>query len=277
MQSACYSAQSGWLDSVMNVFKKSSVPQPIVRVLILNHVDHAELEIKGVYTVDDPNEETAQNFGTRFIGKKRPIEVQSNGLKWGEEFPGTHQIRIKPEEKETEILINGERFKGTLFIYQIGDERVLSAVEHLSLEEFLPFELSRYNEKKLEPETLAALAIIARTNAYYQHKYPKSKFWDVNGEKIGYFGELVVEPEIEKAIRLTRNMIMSKTGVYEGKATPFPARFDHLDMPDQKRELMESKLTLDEANELAKNGEDAAKILAKAFPGTTIMLIDQEN
>jgi len=77
-------------------------------------------------------------------------------------------------------------------------------------------------------------------------------------------------------VRVTRYMVMSRTGAYEGGATPFASQFDSKTIPLTK-DAEVSKISLEEANKMAQEGEHAAKILAKAFPGNTIRLLEYSN
>ncbi len=189
----------------------------------------------------------------------------------GEAFPGLYQIKIKPDEAITRILVNRREYEGEMYIYDIGGS--VSLVNQLLIEEYIRFLLAAYQESDLEPETWAALAIAARTDAYYQSSHPKNPYWTVDAQKVGYKGRLPVSAEVDEALKVTRYMIMSRTGVYEGLATPFPAEFHPPQGENPSRESEPAKISIEEANALARRGEHAAQILAKAFPGTTIMLM----
>ena len=247
---------------------------PTIRVLVLHDVPGADLEVKGKHFIVDPN--TGEQLGNkRYVGKKRHIEVLSSGMKWGEEFPYRYQIQITPLESAL-IALDEKEYDGSISAYEIekGKGRI-SFVNEVPIEDYLLSVLNGYQDQNLEPETLAALAIAARTTAYTQVMNPKSKFWAVDAQKVGFGGKVFASTQVKEAVRQTRNMIMSKTGVYEGSATPFPALFGHLQGDELPKHAIISKITLDEANAMAKNGSHAAQILSKAFPGTTIMLIQK--
>ena len=80
-----------------------------------------------------------------------------------------------------------------------------------------------------------------------------------------------VPAAVQKAIKNTRYMVMSKTGTYEGIVTPFPAHWSTKDQGKAKSDF--SRITIAEAEEMAQKGSHAAKILDRAFPKTTIQLI----
>jgi len=126
----------------------------------------------------------------------------------------------------------------------------------------------------LEPETLAALAIVARTNAYFQAVNPKNTYWAVDAQKVGFQGNIPHLNSTDNASKMTLHMVMSRTGVYEGVATPFAAQFGRLLTGQSPKDMEVSKITLEEANAMAQRGDHAAQILAKAFPRSTIMLME---
>lgn len=258
-------------DTITSYFKESDRPQPpSMRVLILHDVEGANLEIQGKYALYDPY--TNSHITSRQVGKSRYIQANSDGLKWGEAFPGIYQIKIEPKEESTRIIIDGRQFDSPVYVYDIGG--TLSAVTQVPIEVYINSIMADLQNKNLEPETLASLAIVARTNAYYQASNSKNTYWSVDAEKVGYTGVASLSLAVRNAIQQTRYMILSRTGVYEGVATPFPAEFDILTPgPGIKQGVEVSKISLEEANAMAQRGEHAAQILAKAFPNSTIMLM----
>lgn len=266
--------QAGVWDNITGYFKGNTQPEPpTIRVLVLHDVEGARLEVRGKYSLFDPY--TNSHVSTRFAGKSRYIQALSDGLKWGEAFPGLYQIKIKPETDMTTTFVNGYEYDGLIYIYDIGG--TISIVNQVPVEDYVRSVLVSYQHLHLEPETLAALAIGARTNAYFQAVNPKNTYWAVDAEQVGYQGRVVASAAIENAVKLSRHMIMSRTGVYEGVATPFAAQFNDSSDAIASKDMMISKISLEEANAMAQRGEHAAQILAKAFPGTTIMLLQYAN
>ena len=266
--------QAGMWDNVTGYFKGSARSEaPTIRVLLLHNAEKANLEVRGKYSLYDPY--TNSHISTRFSGKSRTIQAVSDGLKWGEAFPGLYQIKIKPDDANSSSIINGHDYTGEVYVYDIGG--TISIVNQIPVEDYIRSILMAYQNQNLEPEVLAALAIAARTNAYFQAVNPKNTYWAVDAEKVGYHGRLQGSQAIENAVKVTRYMIMSRTGVYEGVATPFAAQFDPLSQGQAIKDAEVSQLSLEEANAMAQKGEHAAQILAKAFPGTTIMLMQYSN
>ncbi|MBS4163118.1 Uncharacterized protein PRO82_000414 [Candidatus Protochlamydia amoebophila] len=267
--------QAGIWSDVVETFKgKNKSAAPTTRILITHDVERVNLEVKGKYSLFDPY--TDSFISSRFIGKNRVVEALRDGLKWGESFPGLYQIKIRPDDTATRIIINNKEYKGSIYIYDIGGS--ISIVNQVPVEDYICQILSVYENNQIHPEALSALAIIARTNAYFQAVNPKNTYWAVDAQKVGYEGTAFVPAEVEDAVRLTRYMIMSRTGVYEGIATPFAAQINgQLFGAQAAKEIESAKISLEEANKMAENGSHAAQILAKAFPGTTIMLIEYAN
>lgn len=265
--------QAGVWDNITGYFKGSARAEPpTIRVLLLHDVEGAKLEVRGKYRLFDPY--TNSHISTRFTGKSRYIQAVSDGLKWGEAFPGLYQIKIQPDDASTTTVVNGHEYDGLIYIYDIGG--TVSIVNQLPVEDYVHSILGSYQNENLEPETLAAIAIVARTNAYFQAANPKNTYWAVDAEKVNYQGLLPGSSAVDEAAKMTRYMIMSRTGVYEGIATPFAAQFDALSA-GQTKEVQASRISLEEANAMAQRGEHAAQILAKAFPGSTIMMMQYSN
>ncbi len=265
-----YSLQAGIMDNVTSFFKRNNRSEPpSIRILIAHNIEGANLEIRGRYSLYDPY--TNSHISSRFAGKSRYIQTAGDGLKWGESFPGLYQLKIEPASEKTITTINGYDYEGKIYIYDIGG--TISIVNQVPIEGYVQSILLNYQDQNLEPETLAALAIVARTNAYFQSFNPKSTYWAVEAQKVGFQGYTFGGVALNDAVQQTRDMVMSVTGVYEKVATPFAAQFGNLPVEQSAKNIIISKLTLEEANQMAQKGNHAAQILAKAFPGSTIMLM----
>ncbi len=261
---------AGVWDNIVNKFRgDTSPPPPNMRVLIIHDVEKIKIDVTGKYSLYDPY--TDSHITSRFVGKSREIQAMHDGLKWGEAFPGLYQIKIKPDDQTTMTRIDGHEYPGSVYVYDIGG--TISMVNQIPVEDYVRYTLADFPEDSLHPEVLAAIAIVARTNAYYQASNPKNTYWAVDASKVGYRGRYPVPRTIDKAVTSTRYMIMSRTGVYERTATPFAAQFDNLSPKGVAKDLEVSKISIEQANEMANRGDHAAQILARAFPGSTIMLM----
>jgi len=262
--------EAGFWDNLRGlIWKTPAKTTSMIDVLIVNDQPQILIEVSGRYQLMDPN--TKKLIGKRYLGKKKNIQALASGLKWGEEFPGIYQLQIIPEDS---ITVNGVAYRGMLFVYDIGGS--ISIVNRVPIEEYLLSTLPSRYQKNLPEEALSAIAITARTEAFYQTLYPRSKFWAVDGIREGYKGleSHITGSKIERAIRATRYMILSKTGAYEGVFTPFPACWDSsypLTQPDQKGTV--SRISIKDAEKMATSGQHAAQILSKAFPGSHIEIL----
>lgn len=258
---------AGVWDSVANFFNKTSTAaDDSLKILVVHDKPGVILEVKGKYRIYDPN--TNSNMGKGYTGKRKYIQPLSDGLKWGEEFPGVFQIMIMPDDKATTTIVDGIEYKGRIYVYDIGG--TISVVNDISFDEYVKTVLSSRLQKPIPEEALAALAITARTNAYFIKKNARSDFWDIESKPLGYQGYALSNPSslIEQAIKTTHNMVMTAS------STPFMAQWDIVDaasIPDSKPE--DSKITLDQAAMFAHQGEHAAQILKKAFPNAQVDLI----
>lgn len=263
--------QAGVWDNLSSVFtRKTGNEIPSIRVLLAHNIPGTDVEVRGKYSLYDPNGDSY--ISSRFAGKRKYMQTMGDGLKWGEAFPGLYQLKITPDEASTVTVIDNNQYIGPLFVYDVGG--TISIVNQVPVETYVQSILSNYNTSTLHRETLAALAIVARTNAYFQSLNPRTNFWSVDAQKTGFKGnpQPTSSTTTEEATKVTRYMIMSNTGIYEGHATPFPAEFAFITPGQPVGNTAVSKISLDEANAMANQGAHAAQILAKAFPGATIML-----
>lgn len=266
-----YSAD--WWDKMTGLWQpKEKATDPTMRILLMKNLDGAQLQVRGKYRLVNPHTNTY--ITARPVGKSRYLETKEDGLKWGESFPGLYQLKVEPIDPSTEIIVDDVSYPGNLFFYDV--EGKIYVVNEIPLEDYIKITLAPYQNLDLEHETLAALAIAARTNAYIESVNQRNSLRTVDANQIDYQGSFPDSIAIDDAAALTRNMIISQTGIYEGKATPFPVAFDKVNAGKVKGKQL-SKISLEEANAFAKNGLHAAQILNKAFPGITIMLIEPEK
>ncbi len=257
-------------DTVTSLFgggaKKNT---PTIKVLLGHDLDYANLEVAGRYTLYDPYKN--YRIGTRFIGKSLPIESMLGGLRWGEEFPGVYQLKIVPDDASTVTLVDGTEYKGVIYVYDIGG--AISIVNEVDIEEFVTSVMNCRCARPYSPETLAAVAIAYRTNAYFKAKNTQNPYWQVDAAQVGYQGVATSKrnDSVAGAVAATQYMVMSLTGIYEAQITPFQAPvFFQGDL--EAEEAVSQALSIDEAEKMAQEGLNAARILAKAFPKSTIEL-----
>ncbi len=178
-----------------------------IQVLLEKDADGALLEVKGPYYIFNPHDGTRVSSG--LLGKRFMIHELETGLKWGEEFPGVHQIYIKPRSSETSIFINGIQYSGAIAIY--GVSGMINIVNDIDIELYVKAMLTSQFTSPLEPEVMSALAILARTDAYYHatRANPYS-YWHISAKDINYQGSALVvnNSSIDRAVESTRNLIL---------------------------------------------------------------------
>jgi stage II sporulation protein D len=262
-------AHAGWFDSVTNLFSKPAAAKPPkIRVLVVHDEQGVVIEVKGKYKLYDPH--NGDHISTRFVGKRKIMQAIRDGIKWGEEFPGLHQLMIVPDESSTTTIVDGIEYKGPIFVYDIGG--TISVINEVSIEDFLSSTLAQRYRQKMPEELMAAVAIAARTNAYYVAANPKNQYWSIDAGPVNYQGSAVIDTtsDIENAIAATKYMVMS-TAANGNQVSAFPAEWKSDNTGYNQPNI--SKISLDQAAEMAKKGEHAAQILMKAFPGVRIELI----
>lgn len=252
------SAEAGLFSRLVG--KKERVQRPpTVNILLFHDKPGAVIEIKGPYKMYDPL--TNDLVATRFIGKRRYMQHLTDGLQWGEEFPGQHQLAIVPESPYTTIIVDGIEYNGTIMIY--GIEGCISAVNVVDIEDYLKLQLPSRFREPLSDELMAAIAIAARTNVYYESLNPPCPYWTVDAQQVGFQGFATMEGNsaIDRALDATRFIVLA----YDKGATrdPFPINLQALFSPN---------VTLPKAEEMAKKGDNAAKMLSQAFPGAALVL-----
>jgi stage II sporulation protein D len=178
-----------------------------IQILLEKDVDGALLEVKGPYYIFNPHDGSRVTSG--LLGKRFMIHELENGLRWGEEFPGIHQIYIKPRSNDTAIFINGIQYSGSVAIYGVGG--TINIVNDLDIESFTKSILTSQFLEPFEPEVMSALAILARTDAYYRAmRASANSYWHVSAQEINYQGSALVvdNSPIDKAVDSTRHLIL---------------------------------------------------------------------
>jgi stage II sporulation protein D len=266
--------QAGWLydkisDSVTGVVKEE---HPSIKVLLNHDQDAVIVEIKGTYNLYDPR--TGELVSSRYKGKRRNLYASSDGIVWGEEFPGLHQIAIVPDNYNTKISVDGIEYFGSIYVYDVGG--TISIVNHTLIEDYLDSLMSPMFRNEMPAELLTALAITARTNAYYQAENGKNQYWDVDANLVGYKGTLSTTngSPVQQAVKQTQFMILNQTGPDAASKAPFAIQWGAYNIGKSPQDQpVYSKISILEAENMAKKGSKADAILTKAFPQTSIELL----
>jgi stage II sporulation protein D len=178
-----------------------------IQILLEKDADGALLEVKGPYYIF--NQHDGNRVSSGLLGKRFMIHEQENGLKWGEEFPGVHQIYIKPRSSETSIFINGIQYSGSIAIYGVAGK--INIVNDVDIESYVKSTLTSQFLSPLETEVMSALAILARTDAYYYvNRANPNSFWHVAIDDINYQGSalIVSNSPVDRAVENTRHLIL---------------------------------------------------------------------
>ncbi len=252
------------------VVKAQPMDNTFIKLLVVHDKPGVVLEVKGQYKVYDPN--TDKFISTRFKGKRKYMQAISDGIKWGEEFPGIHQLMIVPNTLSTTTIVDGIEYKGRIYVYDIGG--AISIVNELTLDDYVRCTIAQqYETSNLSDEAMNAVVIAARTNAYYLVQNPGSKFWTIDARKTGYQGHTLVNvnPKFEKALERTHNMVLSDdTNEVKAFANNWGISAGQ---SEAIKNIISSSISVVEADDLAKKGNDAAKILSKAYPQKNLKVL----
>lgn len=233
---------------------KRNLAKPTVKVQLLQNSEGALVTVKGPYNVYDPK--TGKKLDTCFTPSHYYTFLTTDGLKWGQEFPGVYQLLLCPDKKETTVMIAGTEYKGLAYLYQIQGR--LGAVNELSLEDFILSVLSTNIPVEMtSAEALAALAIAIRTEVYDTMAQAKNKYWDLKASSFGYQGSAIERHDsaFTEAVKSTRGMIL------KGNA------------PISWFLNGKSAAPIDKIEELAEKGKDARQILSQLVPGSSITIL----
>ncbi len=190
-----------------------------IGVLLEKDATEALVEVKGAYNIYNPQD--GKKITSGLLGKRFIVRETENGLKWGEEFPAIHQIYIQPRGNDASIFVNGIQYNGMLAIY--GVTGTVNIVNVVDIESYVKSLLSSQFPTPLEPEVMAALAILIRTDAYYDSLKNPMSFWHTAASDDKYTGSalIVANSYASRAADTTRNLILVHSE--EGRHFPFPA------------------------------------------------------
>jgi len=192
-----------------------------IQVLLERDASEALLEVKGPYTLFNPHD--GSKIASGILGKRFIVRETETGLKWGEEFPGIHQIYILPRGSDSSIFVNGIQYSGAVAVFGVAG--MVNIVNDIDIELYVKSTLATEFPSPLEPEVMSALAILARTDAYFHATKNRNSFWHVAASENQYSGSalIVANSPAERATETTRHLILVHPN--EGKHSPFPAKW----------------------------------------------------
>ena len=179
-----------------------------IKALIAENIDGALIDVRGAYKVYNP--ENGKLLSSGFRGKRYYLQTNKAGLKWGEGYPGIHQLKIIPSNSSTTILVNGIQYKGIIEAYDINSK--IQIVNEVDVEDYIRSTLSHEFAVHTHDHIVCdAIAIAMRTHAYNIIANTFNPFWDVCAKEVKYFGEgqTKINQKIERGILATRGMIMT--------------------------------------------------------------------
>ena len=174
---------------------------PKIKVLLEKDIPSAFLEARGAYRVVRKDSGTILSSGS--TGKRFVVHALQDGLRWGEEYPDVYQISVIPLAQDSYLFVNGIQYKGAVSIYHVRDNRI-TIVNEVSIEDYLKSTLAVQYEETLSKEAMAALTIIARTEAYSKALQGGSttRPWDTAAHEASYYGFGVTQRKngVEEAV-----------------------------------------------------------------------------
>lgn len=228
---------------------------PTIKVLVLQDVEGALVEVKGAYNVYDPR--TGKKLESAFASSAYYMHPTTDGIKWGTEFPGIFQLLLVPDSPKTSILVHGIEYRGAVYAYQM--DGTIGFVNEVSLDDYTNSVVSSMCQgQNVELEAIAALAIACRTDALFKSRNGKNKYWDVKASQVGYHGAAAVslEKSMIDALQMTKKMVMQNAkpiSWFAGNTLTAP---------------------MQEIQAKAAEGKDAKTILCQFFPNEQIVLTD---
>ncbi len=180
-----------------------------IKVLLVEKKPAALVEVRGGYKVYDAK--TASKLGFGLLGKAYPVEAIPEGLRWGEAFPDVYQITIVADEGSS-LLVNGIEYKGCVSCYNVAGK--ICVVNTLSLDDYVAATLSQEFAAALAPEVMNAIAIAARTQAYYLAQKDAHAPWHVEAKASNYHGLAMTRRGngVDEAVQATRGVVMKRSG-----------------------------------------------------------------
>jgi stage II sporulation protein D len=234
---------------------KHRIKGPTIKVLVLQDVEGALVEVKGSYNLYDPN--SGKKLDTAFTSASYFMHPTTDGIKWGEEFPGIFQVLIVPDNPKTTFLVQGIEYRGMLYCYQI--EGTIGFVNEISIDDYTDAIVCRLiGDKKFEKEALSAIAIACRTDAWYRSCHSMTPFWAVKASQVGYQGVSMIpfDSDFLGVMKETRGMILD---------TNCPIAW-----------FGQNPIPLVEIQKLALDGKTAKAILANFLGAHSIILLKNE-
>jgi stage II sporulation protein D len=196
------------IDAKTKAKELQSDPLPSIKVLIRQDAPGALIEAKGSFSILNPENSKKLSSGSK--GKRYYLHAMTDGIKWGEGFPGIYQILLKGEDKKDTFLVDGIEYEGSLTVFDIDEQ--ISIINEIPVENYIKYALAeQFDGEHLDMKILKSLSIILRTQFYYQLTKNKDAFWQIDGSKTGFLGysQSKIDRYIEEAVDSTKAVILT--------------------------------------------------------------------
>ena len=134
-----------------------------IKVLLGTKEEGTLLEAKGPFVVCNPH--TGKVLGSARKGRRYYVSHQKEGIKWGKTYANIFQIAVMPTSSDTTLLLDGIEYRGAIELYVLDDH--LTIINEVDVESYLRSILSTRFMSNFPSSVMDAIAIIARTDAYY--------------------------------------------------------------------------------------------------------------
>lgn len=224
-------APSGAASLMAEPFHEAPMPvvfnQPTIKVLLEHRSKGAVLEVPGRYLVTDPK--TGKRLTSGLLGKRFAVRPGEDGILWSEEYSGIYQLELIPRRADRTFWIDGVQYTGTLYIYQIGN--TLSLVNEVPIEDYVAAVVEACCDESVHTEAARAVAICARTDAWYHRQHAPSSFWNVYAPEVGFKGvggltedsKGALASKATKGLYVTHPQFASDKGIFSSRWTQHSA------------------------------------------------------
>lgn len=181
-----------------------------IKILLDKNLDSVLLEIKGRHEIFNPG--TGLKVSSGFFGKREFIKHDERGIRWGDLLPGTFETRFVPADGNTTLIVNGTEYRGCVEVYDMGGK--FTVINEIDIEHYLKTFLSSQFSRPMDDEVLEAVAIAARTNAYFLASKNHTAPWQIDAKEVLYqgYGSTLQNLQVERAVDSTRYVVMTHSG-----------------------------------------------------------------
>lgn len=188
-------------------------PSGYIRVAVVQDAPSLSLKVSGHYEIIDSVTKEILSSGYNL---KTTVTRYRNAILLGRITSHAPRVFIKTNESGA-IFINGRRFRGNIELVR-KDNRLLSAVNYIELEDYIRGILYHEASHYWPMEALQAQAIVSRSYAVYQMQENKLKNYDVTSDIYSqvYGGKTSERGRTNKAVDATLGQVLT----YKDKVVP---------------------------------------------------------